>query len=274
MSHNRHSPPIVLSIAGSDSSAGAGIQADLKTISAIGGYACTVITAITAQNTQGVKDVLPLSPTIVSAQIDAIFDDFDIAAVKIGMLANIDIVKVVVEKLLHYQPNNIIVDPVMLSTSGKRLLCEQAVSYCKAHLYPLTTLLTPNLPEFEALTGYGNGVEGQGTPDNHHAFEIARAHLGCEWLLIKGGHSVDAAQSTDKLIGHNSTHCFSTPRIQSRNTHGTGCTLSSAIATFLAKGAPMPKAVELGKDYVTRAIADASQLKLGKGHGPLQHFRE
>ncbi|MEZ8140465.1 bifunctional hydroxymethylpyrimidine kinase/phosphomethylpyrimidine kinase [Enterovibrio sp. FF113] len=272
MAHKHFTPPVVLSIAGSDSSAGAGIQADLKTISANGGYACTVITAVTAQNTQGVYDVCPLSPASVAAQIDAIFADFNVAAVKIGMLANVDIAKVVVDKLTMYAAKNVVVDPVMLSTSGRELLCEEAIAYCKAHLYPLATLLTPNIPEFMALTGNIELNDFTQTSHNENVYELARQQLGCQWLLIKGGHGVDPALSTDQLVGQHYIQCFSAPRIQSRNTHGTGCTLSSAIATSLAKGMSMAEAVEHSKRYLTLAIINASHLELGQGHGALQHF--
>ncbi|MDD1792197.1 bifunctional hydroxymethylpyrimidine kinase/phosphomethylpyrimidine kinase [Enterovibrio sp. ZSDZ42] len=260
------SPPVILTIAGSDSSAGAGIQADLKTISANNGYACTVITAVTSQNTQGVYDVFSLPPPLVASQINAIFSDFNVAAVKVGMLANIEITRVVVEQLLAHKAKNIVVDPVMLSTSGRELLSHEAVSYCKEHLYPISTVLTPNLPELEALT------ELTGTKSLTKTTQKARQQLGCEWLLIKGGHSDDPTHSTDYLIGADSARSFSSPRIQSRNTHGTGCTLSSAIATFLAQGHSVEASVDKAKQYLSNAIVNARHQKLGKGHGPLGHF--
>ncbi|WP_028022560.1 bifunctional hydroxymethylpyrimidine kinase/phosphomethylpyrimidine kinase [Enterovibrio calviensis] len=260
------SPSVVLTIAGSDSSAGAGIQADLKTISAHEGYACTVITAVTAQNTLGVNDVLALPASLVASQIDAIFSDFNVSAVKIGMLANIEIARVVVERLLAHRAKNIIVDPVMLSTSGRELLSDEAVSFCKEHLYPISTLLTPNLPELEALTGFGKSLEVTSTAQK------ARQQLGCEWLLIKGGHGDDPHHSTDYLVGADTTTKYCSPRIASRNTHGTGCTLSSAIATLLAQGHSMDESVNQAKQYLSHAIVGASQQNLGQGHGPLRHF--
>ncbi len=255
-------PNVVLTIAGSDSSAGAGIQADLKTIAANGGYACSVITAVTAQNTRGVAESYPLPPDLVRAQIEAIFSDFDVAAVKIGMLGTVGIAKAVIAALKNHHARNIVCDPVMLSTSGKTLLEPEAVALCRDELFPICTLITPNLPEFSALTGFG-------MPVTDSLLAESRETLGSQWLLVKGGHAKIADSVSDWLVGENNEISqFNAQRIETRNSHGTGCTLSSAIATNLAKGLPMPDAVRLSKTYLTECLAAGAHWQLGNGHGP------
>ena len=250
-------PPIVLTIAGSDSSAGAGIQADLKTISATGGYACTVITCITAQNTMGVIEQSPIPTTMVRAQINAIFDDFDVQAVKIGMLGSLDVAQCVFESLLAHQAKHIVCDPIMRSSHGQELLSQEAKLFCLQSLFPLCTLLTPNLLEYRAL---------KAIRFNH------RPRFGSKWLLIKGGHKTNPHESIDDLIGIDQRMSFHAPRIQTNNSHGTGCTLSSAIACFLAQGKSVPEAVDLAKSYLHQSLVNAISQHLGHGTGPLNHF--
>lgn len=266
MSTQTDTPKVILTIAGSDSSAGAGIQADLKTIVANGGYACSVITAVTAQNTRGVIESYPLPPDLVKAQIEAIFSDFNVAAVKIGMLGTAAIVKAVIAALKKHHARNIVCDPVMLSTSGKTLLEQEGVALCRKELFPICTLITPNLPEFAALTGLE-------MPLTDSMLTASRETLGSRWLLVKGGHTETADYVSDWLVGEsNEISQFNAQRIETRNSHGTGCTLSSAIATNLAKGLPMPEAVRLAKTYLTTCLAAGAHWQLGDGHGPMNHF--
>lgn len=258
---------IALTIAGSDSGGGAGIQADLKTFAALGVYGCSAITALTAQNTKGVTAIHDVPADFITAQIDAVFDDFAIGAVKIGMLSQAGIIKAVTAALKRHNARNIVLDPVMVATSGDRLLVPDAVSALRQELMPLAMLVTPNLAEAAVLAGTSSArneaeMEAQ-------AREILA--LGARRVLIKGGHG-DSAESTDLLVGEGEPLRLAVPRIATRNTHGTGCTLSSAITAGLAKGLPLTDAVKSAKQYVTAAIAAADQLKVGSGHGPLHHF--
>ncbi|WP_428776191.1 bifunctional hydroxymethylpyrimidine kinase/phosphomethylpyrimidine kinase [Vibrio sp.] len=262
-----HSTPIVLSIAGSDSGAGAGIQADIKAISATGSYACTVITAITAQNTLGVQRAMTVPLEYIAAQLDALFSDLNVVAVKTGMLVNAEVIELVADKLVQYQPKFIIVDPVMIATSGGALLEKTAVETLQRRLLPLADLVTPNLPEAEVLTGqHFDRFEQQ------PALIASLRSLPAKAVLLKGGHQVDSASSRDWLITDQEVVQMGAPRVNTQNTHGTGCTLSAAIASYLAQGEPLAAAVSKAKNYLTRAIATADELAVGQGAGPLHHF--
>lgn len=268
MPHTINTPPIVLTIAGSDSGGGAGIQADIKAISATGSYACSVITAVTSQNTLGVSAIHPIPVEHIASQLDAVFTDLNIAAVKVGMLADADIIEMVASKIRHYQPNHLVVDPVMVATSGDPLLTQAAVSTMKQQLLPLADLITPNLPESVALVG-GD------VPNNEQQMAAMIASLrtlGAKAVLLKGGHLEQTESSSDLLIEQHSSDLLAAKRIVTNNTHGTGCTLSSAIASYLAQGNRLHKAVYLGKQYISQAISHADQLKVGRGHGPVHHF--
>ncbi|TMX34224.1 bifunctional hydroxymethylpyrimidine kinase/phosphomethylpyrimidine kinase [Vibrio sp. Hep-1b-8] len=268
MPHSQDTPPIVLTIAGSDSGGGAGIQADIKAISATGSYACSVITAVTSQNTLGVSAIHPIPVEHIESQLDAVFSDLNVVAVKVGMLADADIIAMVARKIRHYQPKYLVVDPVMVATSGAPLLAQPAVETLKQQLLPLADLITPNLPECAALTG-------RDIPHNEsqmtETIDALKA-LGAKAVLLKGGHLKKTDKSSDLLIEQNSSEVLSAKRIETKNTHGTGCTLSSAIASYLAQGHRLHKAVCLGKQYISQAISHADQLKVGQGHGPVNHF--
>ena len=260
--------PVAVTIAGSDSGGGAGIQADLKTFAANEVFGTSVITALTAQNTQGVSAIHDVPLVFIAAQIESIFSDFDIAAVKIGMLSRAETIRVVAAELRRRQAKHIVLDPVMVATSGDRLLAEDAVAALRTELMPLAEIVTPNLHEAAALTG-------QPLAGNEQEMEAqARAILafGPGAVLIKGGHGT-SDEAVDLLLDRSGAVTrLSAPRIATKNTHGTGCTLSSAIAANLAKGASLTDAVRAAKDYVTQAIAAADQLGVGHGHGPLNHF--
>ncbi|EMC4024796.1 bifunctional hydroxymethylpyrimidine kinase/phosphomethylpyrimidine kinase [Vibrio cholerae] len=260
--------PIVLTIAGSDSGGGAGIQADIKAISATGGYACSVITAITAQNTQGVSAVFPLPLAVVEQQLDAVFSDIPVLAVKIGMLADAPIIALVAKKLRQYQPKWIVLDPVMISTSGHHLLAAEAVETLKRELLPLANLITPNLPEAAVLVG----MTQQEWQQNPQQGITALSQLNTPAVLLKGGHDHQQANSDDLLIQSGDSRHFCAPRIATKNTHGTGCSLSSAIASYLAQGAELVEAVDKAKQYIQQAIVHADQLRIGQGYGPIHHF--
>ncbi|MGD8122552.1 bifunctional hydroxymethylpyrimidine kinase/phosphomethylpyrimidine kinase [Vibrio sp. TRT 2004] len=268
MPHSQDTPPIVLTIAGSDSGGGAGIQADIKAISATGSYACSVITAVTSQNTLGVSAIHPIPVEHIESQLDAVFSDLNVVAVKVGMLADADIIAMVASKIRQYQPKYLVVDPVMVATSGDPLLAQSAVETLKQQLLPLADLITPNLPECAALIGRDvPHNEGQMT----ETIDALKA-LGAKAVLLKGGHLEKTDKSSDLLIEQNSSELLSAKRIETKNTHGTGCTLSSAIASYLAQGHRLHKAVYLGKQYISQAISHADQLKVGQGHGPVNHF--
>ena len=261
--------PIALTVAGSDSSGGAGIQADLKTFAALGVYGASAITAITAQNTLGVRAIHDVPPDIVEAQIDAVFDDLAVGAVKIGMLSQAATIEAVAHALTRHGARNVVLDPVMVATSGARLLAPDAVATLRERLFPLAAIVTPNVPEAAALTGAGPAR-------NENEMELQARHLlseGARAVLIKGGHN-DGAESTDLFVAQDSkdTCRFAAPRIATSNTHGTGCTLSSAIAAGLAKGLSLVEAVQDAKTFVTAAIVAADRLRVGRGQGPLHHF--
>ena len=252
----------VLTIAGSDSIGGAGIQADIKTMLANGVYAMSAVTALTAQNTQGVAAIMDASPEFLAAEIDAVFDDIRPAAVKIGMVSAAALIKVIAGRLRAHKAENIVVDPVMVATSGARLLDEDASDSLTAELFPFAALITPNLPELELLTG-------DSIASREERIDAARklaAKWGCA-VLSKGGHAEKSAD--DILVTDSETTVFPGTRIDTKNPHGTGCTLSSAIAANLAKGAGLTAAIRQAKDYVAGALA--ADLKMGKGHGPLHH---
>jgi hydroxymethylpyrimidine/phosphomethylpyrimidine kinase len=259
--------PIALTIAGSDSSGGAGIQADLKTFSALGVYGASVITALTAQNTTGVAGIHDVPPAFVASQLDAVFSDLAIDAVKIGMLARADIIAAVARALDRHGARNIVLDPVMVATSGGRLLHADAVGALRRELVPRAALITPNLPEAAALLD--TAVAANETEMQAQAERLLTA--GAKSVLIKGGHG-HGTESVDLLVGREGVTRLATTRLATRNTHGTGCTLSSAIAAGLAKGLALANAVRDAKAYVTAAIAAADRLAVGKGHGPVHHF--
>lgn len=255
----------VLTIAGSDSGGGAGIQADLKTCTALGCFGMTAITALTAQNTLGVRAILEVPVDHVDAQIAAVYEDIGVDAVKTGMLANAAIIETVASALKKYGAKNIVVDPVMISKSGAALLREDAVETMKKVLLPMATLVCPNIPEAEVLAGMS--IDGEG--DIGEA--VRRLHeMGPALVLLKGGH-LQSEDATDYLYDGNDLVTFSAPRIATSNTHGTGCTYSAAIACFLASGATPAEAVENAKIYLTGAILHGGRLDLGRGAGPLFH---
>jgi hydroxymethylpyrimidine/phosphomethylpyrimidine kinase len=258
---------VAVTIAGSDSSGGAGIQADLKTFAALGVYGASVITALTAQNTRGVAAIHDVPADFIAAQIDAVFSDLDVGAVKIGMLSQVAAIGAVVEGLKRHNAKNIVLDPVMVATSGDRLMTAEAVAALRRDLIPLALVVTPNLPEAAALTGAG-------LARNEQEMEVQARQLlalGAATMLIKGGHG-EGADSVDLLIGQGDVVRLTAKRVATANTHGSGCTLSSAIAAGLAKGLDLITAAQDAKAYVTAAIAAADRLGVGHGHGPLHHF--
>lgn len=253
----------VLTIAGSDSSGGAGIQADIKTIAAHKMYAMSAITALTAQNTTGVYGIMEASPAFVSRQLDCIFTDIFPDSVKIGMVSGAEIIEVIAHKLIEYKAQNIVIDPVMVSTSGSKLLSDGAAETLNTRLLPMGTVITPNIPEAEALSGLLIYNEGDML---RAAQQISRRFPGA--ILIKGGHFVSDA--TDLLYENGEAAWFRGERVENPNTHGTGCTLSSAIACGLAAGCTLHESIKNAKDYLTGALKDG--LDLGKGPGPLNHM--
>ncbi|MBR0146287.1 MAG: bifunctional hydroxymethylpyrimidine kinase/phosphomethylpyrimidine kinase [Eubacterium sp.] len=251
-----------LTIAGSDSSGGAGIQADLKTMTAHAVYGMSCITALTAQNTTGVTGIMEVTPEFLQQQLDAVFTDIFPDAVKIGMVSAGSLIRVIAERLSHYKARNIVVDPVMVATSGARLISEDAIETLKQELIPLATVITPNIPEAEVLSGLTIRTE----EDMLAAGRMIRDTFGVA-VLMKGGHSINEAN--DLLIEKDRETWFHGTRIDNPNTHGTGCTLSSAIASNLAEGASLAEAVKKAKAYLTGALA--AGLDLGAGSGPLDH---
>lgn len=254
----------VLTIAGSDSGGGAGIQADIKAMSANGVFALSVITAITAQNTEEVTDVFELPSSIIAAQLDAVFDDFDIAAVKTGMLSSAEIIRVVVNLLKPQNVTNLVVDPVMASKSGHALLKPDAIDALKNELIPLALVVTPNIHEAQRLSG----IEITSLADARRAAKVIH-RFGCKHVLIKGGHLL-AERATDLLYDGRFFNVFKGEYIDTPHTHGTGCTFASAIAAQLARGKSVPDAVQTAKAYLTEAIRHA--LAIGHGRGPTNHF--
>lgn len=260
--------PIALTIAGSDSSGGAGIQADLKTFAAHQVYGASVIVALTAQNTTAVRAIHPVPADFVSAQIDAVFDDLDVAAVKIGMLATAELIEAVADGLERHGAKNIVLDPVMIAASGGRLLREDAIEALKRRLLPLATVVTPNLPEAATLLGTAMAETEEAVAEQ----AAALVALGPAHVLIKGGHAA-GSDSVDILVSKGGQRQrFVAPRIETLNTHGTGCTLSSAIASGLAHGIALTEAVTLAKRYISAAIAASDEVRVGHGHGPVHHF--
>lgn len=266
-------PVRVLTIAGSDSGGGAGIQADLKTFSALGCYGMSAITALTAQNTLGVRGIHDAPAAFVADQIDAVLEDIGADAVKIGMLSSREIIEVVADRLLRHRVERVVLDPVMVATSGDKLLRDEAIAELKDRLFPLAGIVTPNMREAEVLLGrsVGDSVE--------ELESAARALLKLRpgAVLVKGGHGV-GQEATDVLAhrsgGEMAVLSMRSPRMATLNTHGTGCTLSSAIAAFWARGASLVDAVRAAKAYIAGAIAGAVDWKLGAGHGPVHHFYE
>ena len=259
-------PPIVLSIAGSDPSGGAGIQADIKTISALGGYAAAVITAITAQNTLGVQGVFPLPLQVLHAQLTSVMDDLHPAAIKVGMVHDASLVEVIAATLTHYAPPLVVYDPVMISTSGRRLMTEETITTIEQDLFPRCTLITPNLDEASLLIGHPLH-----TPEEMAAAgQQLAARYGCQ-VLVKGGH-LEGEVMCDVLCTATASTPFLAPKSPSRNLHGTGCTMSSAIATLLAEGKTLTEAVQGAKAVIDKGIVAGRTLHIGKGNGPLWLF--
>jgi len=251
-----------LTIAGSDCSGGAGIQADLKTMTMNGVYAMSAITALTAQNTTGVRAIQESTPDFLKQQLDAIFEDIYPDAVKIGMVASSELIHVIADRLRHYEAKNIVVDPVMVATSGSSLMKNDAVQTLIEELLPISTLVTPNIPEAQVLSGL--------SIETKEDMIIAAKHIGDNYhcaVLLKGGHSINDAN--DLLYANGELHWFEGKRIDNPNTHGTGCTLSSAIASNLAKGYTLSESVQRAKDYISGALA--AMLDLGEGSGPMNH---
>ena len=263
-----NTPTIVLTIAGSDSSGGAGIQADIKAISALGSYACSVITSVTAQNTLGVQGIHPIPTDMVRQQIESVMDDLHPEAIKIGMVCDKDIAHTIAGCIRRYQPRWVVYDPVMVSTSGHKLMTDDTIEVIEQELIPLASLITPNLHEACILLRKKTIREDE----MGNCAELLGKIYGCS-VLMKGGH-LEESEMCDVLYDTEEHRCFRyhAPKIESRNLHGTGCTLSSAIATKLAEGHSLKEAIALAKDYVTKTIEKAKDMHIGNGHGPLWHF--
>ena len=259
--------PIAVTLAGSDSGGGAGVQADLKTFSALGVYGATVITALTAQNTRGVTAIHDVPAEFVAAQIDAVFSDLEVSAVKIGMVSQRGVIETVAAGLARWRQSQVVLDPVMIATSGDKLLAPDAVEVLKRVLMPRALVITPNLPEAAALLDAP--IADSETAMRAHGERLLA--LGARAVLIKGGHG-GGVESVDLLIEPTAFTRLAADRIATANTHGTGCTLSSAIAAGLAKGLSLAEAVRAAKTYVTDALAAANRIKIGSGHGPVHHF--
>ena len=259
--------PIALTIAGSDSSGGAGIQADLKTFAALGVFGASVITALTAQNTTGVSGIHQVPAEFVTAQIDAVFSDLAVGAVKIGMVAQRESIDAIAAGLTRWSPKHVVLDPVMVATSGDRLLAAEAVDALRTKLIPRASLITPNLPEAAALLDEPMATSEAAVEDQGKRLLA----MGCQAVLIKGGHG-QGAESIDYLIAAGGDIALAAEHIATKNTHGTGCSLSSAIAAGLAKGEAMETAVRNAKAWISAAIASADRFSVGHGHGPIHHF--
>ena len=262
--------PNALTIAGVDPSGGAGVLADVKTFSALGAYACAVITALTAQNTQAVTGVLPIAPEFVARQLDTLFADVRIDALKIGMLGEAAVVFTVADRLMHWKAERIVLDPVMVAKSGDALLAKAAVGALREALVPLANVITPNLPEAGVLLG-------SRAPDSLKEMTRAAERLhalmgnGERWVWLKGGH-LPGRDATDLLFNGDKMIELSQPRVDTKNTHGTGCTLSAALAALLPQRADVPSASRDAKNWLTQALRDADKLQVGAGHGPVHHF--
>ena len=263
--------PNTLTIAGMDPSGGAGILADIKAMSALGAYGCAVVAALTAQNTQAVTEISPVNPQFVRAQIDTLFADVDIHAVKLGMLGQTGVIEVVADRLGHFKPAHLVLDPVMVSKSGDLLLEQKAIGALREQLLPLATIITPNLPEAGVLLEMRSVETVREMRRVAERLRNLMTHSGHRWVLVKGGHlpgndTIDVLHDGDKMIelpGH---------RIRTRNTHGTGCTLSAAITALLPQLQDVPEVTNQAKAYLVQAIAQADALKVGHGHGPVHHF--
>ncbi|WP_027855334.1 bifunctional hydroxymethylpyrimidine kinase/phosphomethylpyrimidine kinase [Marinobacterium litorale] len=262
--------PIALTIAGSDSGGGAGIQADLKTFSALSVFGASVITALTAQNTREVRAIHDVPPAFIADQLNAVLDDLTVNAVKIGMLSRPETIQTIATIVRERSLDNVVLDPVMVAKSGDKLLADEAIDALRSELLPLATLITPNLPEASVLLG----VDEANDSDAMREHAAALLSFGPRAVLIKGGHLSDSGseESSDLLLNAHRERWLPAKRIQTRNTHGTGCTLSSAIAAGLAKGLDIDIAVEQAKAYIGEAIAAADRLSVGNGHGPTHHF--
>jgi hydroxymethylpyrimidine/phosphomethylpyrimidine kinase len=258
---------IALTIAGSDSSGGAGIQADLKTFSALGVYGASIITAITAQNTRGVTAVHDVPVDIIAAQMDAVFSDLPVATVKIGMLSRAETIETIAERLEHWGKTSVVLDPVMVATSGDQLLRPDAVTALIKRLLPLAIVVTPNLPEAAVMLDTKIATDEQMMQDQ----AIRLLALGPQAVLIKGGHG-NGEESVDFLVTQDGVLRLAATRINTRNTHGTGCTLSAAVAAGMAKGMKLDAAAKAAKDYLTQALGAADRLRVGHSHGPVHHF--
>ena len=258
----------VLTIAGSDSGGGAGIQADLKTISAIGCYGMSVITALTAQNTKGVTGIHAVPPAFAAEQMSAVFGDIGTDAVKIGMLYSAELIEVVAKQLRVHQAKNIVLDPVMVAQSGDKLLQDDAIEAIKKHLMPLADVVTPNIPEAEVLLNHK-----MQSPEEMRQGAKKLAQYGSQSILIKGGHlTEDDSSDLLYLAREDRIVMLKGERIETRNNHGTGCTLSSAIASYLARGHEIETTVKMAKSYISHAIRAGAEYAIGQGHGPVHHF--
>lgn len=255
-----------VTIAGSDSCGGAGIQADIKTMSALGCYAASVITAVTVQNTMGVSAVHAVPPEIVAGQIRAVMDDIRPQAVKVGMVNDINTIKTIADTLAEYDIEHLVVDPVMVATSGARLMQDDAVGVFTERLMPLATLLTPNVPEAEVLSGIS--INDKSSMDN--AARIIQDN-GCQSLLIKGGH-IEGRKIDRLYTSMGREREYEAANVATRNTHGTGCTLSSAITSYLAMGYAIGEAIAAAKEWLTGALIAGANVEIGSGHGPVNHF--
>lgn len=262
--------PNVLTIAGVDPSGGAGVLADVKTISALGGYACGVITALTAQNTRAVAGVLPIAPEFIAAQLDTLLADVRVEATKLGMLGESAVIATVAERLIYWKCARVVLDPVMVAKSGDALLAKSAIGELRESLLPLAFVVTPNLPEAGVL------LERR-APESIREMQAAAERLhakmgsGERWVWLKGGH-LPGSDATDVLFNGDRMAELAQARIETKNTHGTGCTLSAALATLLARKVAMPEAARQAKSYLTDALKAADQLQVGQGHGPVHHF--
>ena len=260
--------PTAMTIAGSDSGGGAGIQADLKTFSALGVFGVSAITAITAQNTCGVRNIQAVSPDVLRGQIEAVWEDITVDALKIGMLHNKEAICIVAEEIDRFHPKWTVLDPVMISTSGSKLLEDETISHLIELLFKRADLITPNRDEAAFLTGITINNMQQMEEAGHHLLD-----MGCKAVLMKGGDMPDLENSNDLLMMRGEKPVLlATPKIATPNTHGTGCTLSSAITAYLALGDSLQDAVQKGKAYVTQALKEGYQIRVGKGHGPVNHF--
>lgn len=261
--------PAMLSVAGSDPSGGAGIQADLKTATALGVYAGAVLTSLTAQNTRGVTGIHPVPAEFVVAQYDAVVDDLDVAAVKIGMLGTAEVVVALAEAIRRRPVRDVVLDPVMIATSGDRLVPDDTVTAIREHLLPLATVVTPNLPEAAALTG----AAVESGRDAMAGAATRLRDLGADAALVKGGHA-DGPEALDVLVDSDGQAVFAAPRIGTPNTHGTGCTLSSAIASLLTYPMPLREAVDGAKRFLTGALRAGAEWSIGDGRSPVNHLWE